>query len=78
MSFGVTQITCWPFQYLMRLSDCSVEMMSSVLIADMDERSLIERVPRKSLRICNSTDDQYDLWLLAYSVNGPRRKKIYL
>lgn len=27
-SLGVTQITCWPFQYLTILSDCRVLMMS--------------------------------------------------
>lgn len=27
-SLGVTQITCWPFQYFTILSDCSVLMMS--------------------------------------------------
>ena len=28
ISLGVTQITCWPFQYLTRFKDCSVEIMS--------------------------------------------------
>lgn len=27
-SLGVTQMTCWPFQYFTMLSDCSVLMMS--------------------------------------------------
>lgn len=27
-SFGVTQITCWPFQYFTMFNDCSVLMMS--------------------------------------------------
>ena len=39
-SFGVTQITCCPFQYLIMLRDCSVLMMSScvILVIVLQER----------------------------------------
>merc|ERR1740117_2126204 len=52
---GETEITCWPFQYLIRLSDCSVEMMSSVLMAVMRLMSRMLRLPRCSLSVCSRT-----------------------
>ena len=73
INFGVTQITCCPFQYFtkFRLWDkmvsnsdycpaitCKVEMMSPWVILVMVLRSLMLRVPRKSLRISRRTQDQ--------------------
>ena len=31
-NFGVTQMTCWPFQYLTKFKACKVEMMSGWVI----------------------------------------------
>lgn len=89
-SLGVTQMTCWPFQYLTMLRDCSVLMMSlcvmlviwlwteqelSVSLVWTQRwgilcsesvfthtraylRSLMDKVPLKSLRISSRTHDQ--------------------
>ena len=44
-TFGETAIMCWPFQYLMSWSACSVDTMSSVLIDDISDSCLIEMAP---------------------------------
>ena len=59
-NLGVTQITCCPFQYLTRFKACNVEMMSGCVIEVMALKSLILKVPLKSLRISRRTQDQYD------------------
>ena len=57
-SFGVTQITCCPFQYLTKFNDCKVLMMSACVIEVILLRSLMLRVPLKSRNISNRTQDQ--------------------
>lgn len=54
-SLGVTQITCWPFQYLTMLRDCRVLMMSFWVMLVIWLRSWIDNIPLKSRRISNKT-----------------------
>ena len=75
---GVTQMTCWPFQYLTMLRDWRVEMMSVWEIEVMLDKSLIERTPRKSRRISNRTHDQYDRYESLPEKNWVKLKKILI
>ena len=59
-NLGVTQITCWPFQYFTKFSDCRVLIISACVIDVILLRSLILNVPLKSRSISNNTQDQYE------------------
>ena len=64
-TFGETAIMCWPFQYLMSWSACSVETMSSVLIDDISDRCLHRMDP-----LCD-----WKRWQAARRVGGRRARR---
>ena len=59
-TFGVTHMTCCPFQYLTRLSDCSVVMMSFCVMDVMALRSLMLSVPLIDANIKSWSIYRYD------------------